>query len=226
MKEIKPKGQAPRPTRGKTRVDEAYNVQTRPFEIRSEVISEPTIKAHDELFNGYVEGLNRLSAKLDGADREDVNPNDSQFRTLKANECYLINGAFLHALYFENIGDLQSTIAMDTLAYMRLQRDWGTFNDWQEDFVATGLAARNGWVVTVFNAFLNRFINVMIDSHDVGMPLGSYPVIVIDCWEHAYAPDFQNKRKDYLYGVMRELNWEVIEDRFKKVERLIKALKE
>ena len=41
-------------------------------------------------------------------------------------------------MYFENISDLNSTVSVDSLSYMRLARDFGTFDDWQKDFIACG----------------------------------------------------------------------------------------
>lgn len=47
-----------------------------------------------------------------------------------------MNGSYLHELYFANIADSQSRISMDSLSYMRLNRDFGTFDNWQRDFIA------------------------------------------------------------------------------------------
>ena len=88
------------------------------------------------LMEGYIESLNQISAKLDAADRANVDPNSSEFRSLKVDESYNINAAFLHGMFFENISDLQSQLQMDTLAFMRLERDFGSFDAWQKDFIA------------------------------------------------------------------------------------------
>ena len=45
-------------------------------------------------------------------------------------ETYNMNSAYFHELYFANIGDSNSRINMDSLSYMRLNRDFGTFDDW------------------------------------------------------------------------------------------------
>jgi Fe-Mn family superoxide dismutase len=109
---------------------------------------------------------------------------------------------------------------MDSLAYMRLARDFGTFDDWQIDFVACALSARNGWAVTVYNCFLDRFMNVVIDLHNINIPLNCYPVIVLDMWEHAYFRDYLSDKQKYVFAMMKELNWEVIEDRVSRADKL------
>jgi len=205
------------------KVDEAYVVQSKKFDVKTESLSEKSKKSHQELLEGYVKALNEISAKLDTADRENSNPNNSEFRSLKIDETYNINAAFLHGLFFDNIGSLSSKVTMDSIPYMRIARDFGDFNKWQNDFIACALAARNGWVVTCYNTFLKRYINVVVDLHSSNVPFGCIPVIVVDCWEHTYYRDYLKDRKSYVFAMMRELNWDKIEERFDKAERIAKA---
>lgn len=206
-------------------INEAYVTQAKKYNLSTDLLSAKTNQAHQELFEQYVETLNEVSSELDTADPDSANSRDSKFRSLKIGETYNMNASFLHANYFENIADPQSRVTMDSLAYMRLERDFGTFDAWQKDFIACGLSSRNGWVITVYNAYLNRYLNVVVDLHSLNVPINCYPVIVIDMWEHAYYRDYLNDKKTYIYAMMKELNWEVIENRFKKSERIAKALK-
>lgn len=204
---------------------EAYVVSASKYDISTEKLSEENKSAHQELMQSYAKSLNEVSAALDTADRENANPNNSTFRDLKMNETHNINAAFLHGMFFENISDLRSNIAMDSLAYMRLERDWGTFEAWQRDFIACALSSRNGWVVTTYNFFLKRYMNVVVDLHNIGIPFASMPIIVIDCWEHSYYRDYLRDRKSYIFAMMKELKWETIEDRIRRAERMLEATK-
>ena len=205
-------------------ISEAYVAEAGKFNLGTELLSQKTKNAHQELLEGYVKELNDVSAKLDGVDKSGANLNNSQFRSLKVDETYNHNAAFLHGLYFENISDLNSTVTVDSLAYMRLARDFGTFDKWQEDFVACCLSARNGWGVTFYNPYLRRFMNTTIDLHSSNVMIGLMPVIVMDCWEHSYYRDYLKDRKTYVYGMMKELNWSVIEERIKKADKIAKIL--
>ena len=204
------------------KLDEAFVLQAKKYDLTTDLLSQKTNNAHQELLNGYVETANNISAKLDSVDKTSANANDSAFRSLKCEETYNVNSAFLHAYYFENIADPTSKITMDSLVYMRLTRDFGTFDNWQEDFVATALSSRNGWAITVYNCFLDRFMNVVVDLHSLNVPINCYPVIVLDMWEHAYYRDYLNEKKKYVYAMMKELNWEVIEARVKRADKLSK----
>jgi Fe-Mn family superoxide dismutase len=206
-------------------VNEAYVVSTRKYDVTTEKLSEETKMAHEALMEGYAKSLNEVSAELETADRENVNTNNSYFRNLKMDEVYNLNAVFLHGMFFENISDVRSNVPMDSLAYMRFERDWGSFDAWQRDFIACALSSRNGWVVTVYNFMLRRYVNVIVDLHNVGIPFSSVPVIVLDCWEHSYYRDYLKDRKSYVFAMMKELRWEKIEDRIRKVEKMAEALR-
>lgn len=208
----------------KNHINESYIAQAGKFDLSTELLSDKTKKTHQELLEGYVSELNDVSIKLDSCDRLAANLNNSLYRSLKIDEAHNHNAAFLHGLYFENISDLNSTISMDSLSYMRLARDFGSFDKWQEDFVACCLSARNGWAMTVYNMQLKRYVNTIIDLHSNSVMVGIYPIIVMDCWEHAYFKDYLKNRKAYVFGMMKELNWSVIEDRIKKADKIAKIL--
>ena len=208
-----------------SKLEEAYVTQAKKFNLSTELLSNKAKQSHQQLFEQYVESLNEISAQLDTVDRDNVNSRDSLFRSLKINETYNCNAAFLHALYFENISDLHSKVSMDSLSFIRLERDFGTFDAWQKDFIACCLASRDGWALTVYNGFLKRYMNVPVDLHSLNVPINCYPVIVMDMWEHAYYRDYLDDKKSFIFAMMKQLNWSVIEGRFKEAEKVAKALK-
>ena len=205
-------------------LQEAYVTQAKKFDLRTELLSNKNKRAHLELMEGYIESLNQISAQLDAVDRMTVSANHSEFRSLKVDEMYNINASFLHGMFFENISDLQSQLTMDTLTFMRLERDFGSFDAWQKDFIACAMSARNGWALTVYNSHLNRFVNVVVDSHDQNIPISSYPIVVLDMWEHSYYRDYLRDKKTYIHAMMKELDWEVIENRVKKADKISKVM--
>jgi len=203
---------------------ESYVTQAKKYNLPTDLLSDKNKSEHQKLLDKYVESLNEVSTKLDTADLEAANPNFCDFRSLKIDEVYNMNAAYLHALFFENISDQRSIITMDSLAFMRLERDFGSFDKWQKEFVACALSARNGWAVTVFSHMLKRYINVIVDLHSQQIPIGCTPIIVMDCWEHSYYRDYLSDRKTYVYGMMKEFDWKQIEERFKKAEKIAKIV--
>ena len=206
-------------------VNEAYVTEPKNFDLRTESLSEKTKQLRQKEFEGFVSALNEISAALDGADRETANDKSSDFRRLKVDEVHNMNASFLRALHFENISDVQSSLMMDSLAYIRLARDFGTFEDWQRDFIACCMSSRDGYAVTGYSLFLKRFINFVIDTESLNTPIGVYPIVVLDVADGAYYRDYDDNRKKYVFAMMKEFNWEKIEKRIKNADSIAKVLK-
>lgn len=213
------------PVAAATRVDESYVAEPKPYKQVSELVSQKTKDAHSELYKKYVETLNEVSAELDTADRTENGSSHSMFRSCKLDETYNLNAVWLHELYFANCFDPHSEVYMNSKAYMRLERDFGTFEDWQKDFMACAMAAGNGWAVCGYNMFLKRYVNTVISNHSQDVPVGFYPLIVVDMHEHAYHRDYLTDKRSFLVSQMREFNWNTIEERFLKAEALNEVLK-
>lgn len=209
-------------TLGVKKLKEAYVTKAKKFKLPTEFLSDKVKTARQKDFEAYVDALNETSARLDTASREDANNNASEFRQLKVDEIYCLNASFLRAFHFENISDLQSELSMDSLAFMRLERDFGSFDEWQKDFIACGLSSRDGYAVTAYNSYLGRYMNVVIDGESENVPVGCFPVICLDVSEGAYFKDYLDDRKTYVVAMMKELNWEKIEERIKKSEKVAK----
>lgn len=185
------------------------------FGWKTEKLSGSTKEAHERLYNGYIKEFNQAALKADVTAPEDV----ASFRLLKREEGYLLNAVKLHELYFSNIADPKSVVHVDSLPYMRFARDWGSFDRWQIDFRACCLASRSGWAMTVYDPFKERYLNVIVDGHDSGVPVGCVPVLVMDMWEHAYNKDYLDDKFSYVNNMLREVNWTVVEARMILAER-------
>ena len=135
---------------GNSTMSEAIIAQPKKFKLSTELLSNANKENHIELYDQYIKDFDSISILLDTAIRESSNSNGSEFRSLKIDETYNLNASYLHELYFNNISDLHSNIAMDSLVYMRLARDFGTFDAWQQDFISCCLASRCGWAGNLF----------------------------------------------------------------------------
>ena len=206
-------------------LNEALSAQEKTFTFNSDFLSTDNFQNHVELYQGYLKNFNEISAKLDTADRTNVNCNHSEFRSLKLDEAFNMNGVYLHELYFSNIGDPHSEIKMDSLAYMRLARDFGSFDAWQKDFMACMSASQCGWAITYLNTYTQTYMNAVVDLHTNNVPFGSYPIIVMDAWQHAYYRDYLKDVGTYTRAMMKLLRWPVIEERIAKADKIIQVLR-
>jgi Fe-Mn family superoxide dismutase len=207
------------------RLNEALTAQEKKFTFNADLLSTENFNNHVELYKGYLNNFNKVSAKLDTADRSEVNCNHSEYRSLKLDETFNMNGVYLHELYFANIGDPYSEIKMDSLSYMRLARDFGSFDAWQKDFMACAAASQCGWAITYLNTYTQTFMNAVVDLHTNNVPFGSYPVIVLDAWQHAYYRDYLKDVDTYTRAMMKLLKWPVIEERIKKADKILQVIR-
>jgi superoxide dismutase, Fe-Mn family len=204
---------------------EAYVVAPRKFKLNTEKISEKVKAARIKHFEKTVETLNRVSAELDGAATDDAdNDTSNSFRNLKIAESFAINDSFLQGQYLDNISDLNSQINMDMLCYMRLNRDFGDFDTWQKHFIACAKSSRDGYAVTAYSIYLQRYINFVVDSADVGVPFSAIPVIVLDVSEGCYYRDYLDNIELYITNMMRELDWDIVDERFKRCEKIARIM--
>lgn len=198
----------------------AYVATARKFDLPTDSLTRRAKNVHVDLYEKYVEDFNRVSAELDAVRRDDFD----KYQHLKCRETYLMNAVHLHELYFENISAPNSNINMNSLTYMRLARDFGTFDEWQYDFIAAAHGTGSGWAVCGYNTWLNRYVNFFIKAHSDAIPVGTVPLIVLDVWEHAYR-DYDSDRSSYIYAMMKEFNWDVIQRRIEKVEKMSEVLR-
>ena len=207
------------------KLDESLVAQKKTFEIKSDFLSAANVENHISLYENYVETFNRISAQLDSVSREEVNSNHSTYKNLKHDETFNLNAAYLHELYFANVGDLSSKITMDSLSYIRLSRDFGSFDSWQKDFIACCQSSRCSWAVTYLNTYTQTIMNCVIDLHSQNVPVGMYPIIVMDLWQHAYYKDYLKDSKTYVAAMMKQFRWPVIEKRIEKSDKIVRILR-
>jgi len=206
---------------------EAYISEPKSYNQTSEFVTQKTKDAHENLYKSYVENLNRISAELDTASKsqENVNSINCEYRSLRLDETNALNAKWLHELFFANCFDPHSELFMESLSYMKLQRDFGDFESWQKDFMACAFSAGEGWAVCGYHMHLKRYVNTIVSGHSSDVLLGLYPVVVLDMWSHAYFKDYTIDKKAYIVAMMREINWNVVESRIQKSEAIAQALK-
>lgn len=196
-------------------VKEMTPKELRPEDRHLDGISENQIDQHySVLYKGYVNKINEIRSKLETADRSKANQTYSEFRALKIEESFALDGAKLHELYFDNLGG-KGGKAGGKVAQL-LDRDFGSYEAWETDFKACGTAAR-GWVVLAYDWHDLKLHNYCCDAHNQGGIWGASPVLVLDTYEHAYMIDYGVKRPPYLDAFMKNVDWDVVNQRLARL---------
>jgi len=174
------------------------------------VINKEQFDAHISLYEGYINNINKIDSILrksidqkDQALRELANSTFSIYRELKRGETYALDGVILHELYFENIGGSQEP---DRKLLEILKRDFGSYKNWQEDFIATAKASR-GWALLAYDQRSERYRNISLDAHDHGNITYSAPILVLDVYEQAYFLQYADNKGEYISKFMSNINW-------------------
>lgn len=174
-------------------------------------ISEKTLSVHhDNLYEGYVKKWQEIQEKLKGVDKSLANATFSEFRELKLEETFAANGILLHEAYFDVLGGDGKPRGEIVKA---LEKDFDSFNKWQEEFKALGLSAR-GWVVLAFDFNDGKLHNCLADVHNQGGIWGTAPILVLDVYEHAYFIDYGSDRKSYIEDFFANLNWQAVNKKY------------
>ena len=189
--------------------------QPKKFDLKLDGISDNQISQHrDILYAGYVNKLNEIEDRLKAVDLTKANQVFSEFRALKIDETFALNGVVLHELYFENLG-VKSAKPRGKLSDM-LARDFGSFDRWMDNLKACGMAAR-GWVILGLNTYDGKLHNYCLDAHNDRVPVNVIPILVLDVYEHAYVIDFGVKRAPYLDAFVKNINWDAAAKRLDRI---------
>ena len=187
-----------------------------PYDKVKSVMDEETYKwHHDTHYAGYVNKRNEIEKELTTVDRSKANQNYSTFRSLKVEETWNGNGSILHEVYWNTMGgDGKYTDSMHVIK--KINEDFGSFQAWKDDFIATGKVGR-GWVVLVEDTMTDgKLRNVLFDVHNQGGLVGSIPIIAADTFEHAYYHKFGPDRAAYLSALVENIDWSKVEQYSKK----------
>lgn len=190
-----------------------YEPKPLPFE-ELKGISKKTIDIHyGKLYQGYVNKTNEILEKLEKADFAPANQVYSEVGELKRQLSFAWDGVILHEAYFKSLGGDGAIV--DGKLKDQIEKDFGSVEKWQADFLASGMAAR-GWAVLAYDFNIGRLVNYSCDIHNQGGIWGAAPVVVLDVYEHAYFIDFGSDRKAYIETYFKNLNWDVLEEKFVK----------
>lgn len=175
--------------------------------------SDVLLKNHFTLYQGYVNNTNKLIETMNAlVDSEKIAT--PEFSELKRRFGWEFNGMRLHELYFENLVKNGKESAGKSALRKKVNEDFGSFENWQKEFLATGAMRGIGWVILVYDPIIKKLFNIWINEHDEGHLAGTNPILVMDVFEHAFMLDYGLKRADYLAAFMAAIDWTVTERRF------------
>jgi len=180
-------------------------------------ISNEQVNDHWDLYEGYVNQSNILFKELTKL-RKKGKVSDFLYSDRKRRFGFEYSGMVLHELYFENLKRGISLNKKNDFV-SAIKEQFGTFEEWKEDFINTGKTRSVGWAICYMDPETGAINNHFIQLHEDGNIPTFSPLLVMDVWEHAYMIDNKaSGRSDYIVAVMNNINWEVVLKRYNDAE--------
>jgi len=181
--------------------------------IGMEGFSDTLLNNHFTLYKGYVTNTSKVMDML-AAMLKEGKAGTPEYAELKRRFGWEFNGMRLHEYYFDNLG---GKVAPDKSGKLgkKLAEAFGSYEDWEKDFKATGAMRGIGWTILYQDTIGGKLFNQWINEHDSGHPAGCNPILVLDVFEHAFLTDYGLKRADYIESFFKNINWATVEGRLK-----------
>ena len=176
---------------------------------------------HGKHHAAYVANVNKAIAdnapELDGKSLEELLANNcaivpEKIRTAVRNNA---GGHHNHTLFWEILNPAgRAAQPVGNLA-QAITKTFGGFDQFKEKFAAAA-ATRfgSGWAWLIKKGGNIEIISTA--NQDSPLMEGTFPVIGLDVWEHAYYLKYQNRRPDYIGAWWNVINWNVAEARFNR----------
>lgn len=177
-------------------------------------LSDALLKNHFTLYQGYVTNTNKVSDALSSLAKEGKAATP-EYAELRRRFGWEWNGMRLHELYFGNMVKGGKPIDKNSNLSKKMAADFGSYENWEKDFRATGALRGIGWIVLYHDAASGRLFNTWINEHDVGHLSGATPLLVMDVFEHAYMVDYGLKKADYIEAFFKAIDWTAVGARLK-----------
>ncbi|PPK97343.1 Fe-Mn family superoxide dismutase [Kineococcus xinjiangensis] len=166
---------------------------------------------HDKHHQAYVTGANtaleKLAAARDADDLAAVNLHEK-------NLAFNLGGHVNHAAFWTNLSPNGGDKPEGELA-AAIDEHFGSFDKFRAHFSAVAAGVQgSGWAILAWDSVGQRLIIVQLYDQQSNIALGLVPVVLLDCWEHAYYLDYKNVRADYVKAWWNVVNWADAAERF------------
>ena len=167
------------------------------------VISEEIMRLHhDKHQQAYVDNLNKLLSGIPELQEKSlVDLMKSSIEGVKNNA----GGVWNHDFFWKSMGQgAQMPKSLSTI----FEKEFGGFDTFKEKFEVAAMGRfGSGYAWWVINPDGSTEIFSMANQDN---PLGEEkrPLLALDVWEHAYYPDYQNRRLEYIKAWWSVVNWD------------------
>jgi len=188
---------------------------------------EPHISAeimelhHDKHHQAYVDGANKaIDALIEARAKDDL----KNVATLERQLAFNVSGHILHSVFWRNLSPDGGGQPGGGLA-LAIERDFGGFGAFEKQLrQVAGTIMGSGWAALIWDPVSRRLGTTQIYDHQSNVTQAGVPLLVLDAWEHAYYLQYRTKKTDYFAALSNLWNWEDVEQRLIRAQKLDLAL--
>ena len=200
--------------------DEIKPRQFKAFEKELDGISKQTMEDHYKLYEGYCKKTNECRKILNEFDYSEIEGNQvySALRAVSVDYTFALLGFKNHELYFGHLGG-EGGEPRGRFAEL-VGEEFNGVDKWL-DAVKKAASAARGWVMVGYDLNEGSLFKYVMDSPNMWAVYNMVPVLGIDVYEHAYAPDFgatPDGRKQYVEAFFRNLDWDHVNRQLAQAE--------
>ena len=181
-------------------------------------ISAKNIEEHLKLYAGYVKNSNLIFEKM-GEYMVDPEKNAYVIGELQRRFGFEFNGMRNHEYYFHSLEGGAKPLPQNSEFGKEIRKYAPDFEKWLPMFKSLAMTRGIGWAVLCWDKKTKQLLPVWVDEQHLGQLNGLSWILCIDMWEHAYLYDYStSEKKKYIDAFFENVNWEVIEENFKKAQ--------
>ena len=183
-------------------------------------ISADSVTEHLKLYSGYVKHANLILTKIEEMST-DSETNAYALGELQRRFGFEFDGMRNHEYYFKSLEGGAQTLAKNSILYLAITEEFGSFDAWLARFKAIALTRGIGWAMLYYDKTTGRLLNAWVDEQHLGHLTGLSPILALDVWEHAFVPDYKaSGKKAYVEDFFKNLNWSVIEENLLEARKM------
>lgn len=168
---------------------------------------------HSKHHNTYVNGANTALEQLEEArDKGDL----GAVNMLEKNLAFNLGGHVNHSAFWTNLSPEGGGEPTGEIG-AAIDEHFGSFEKFKAHFTAVAAGVQgSGWAILAWDSIGQRLIVVQLYDQQGNIPLGLTPIVLLDCWEHAYYLDYLNVRPDYIKAWWNVVNWADAQERLQR----------
>ncbi|ASO19782.1 Fe-Mn family superoxide dismutase [Actinoalloteichus hoggarensis] len=166
---------------------------------------------HSKHHATYVKGANDA---LDQAAEAREKNQLGTVNLLQKNLAFNLAGHVNHSVFWPNLSPEGGDKPDGELA-AAIDETFGSFDAFRAHFTANALGIQgSGWSILAWDALGQRLLLEQLYDHQGNLAAGSYPLLMLDMWEHAFYLQYQNVKADYVKAFWNIVNWADVTERF------------